>query len=95
MVHWHLHVSHGFAILSIVDKLLERALTERGRGRRFGAVCQRSSYGFPSNKFVKIWACMPYEKYPSGIDTFRGAYASIHYQLRTVSINLVSYFFAH
>ena len=33
------------------------------------AVRQRSSYGFPSNKFVNVWACTSthYEKYPSGI----------------------------
>ena len=28
-----------------------------------------SSYGFPSNKFVKVWACIRYVKYPPGIMT--------------------------
>ena len=25
-------------------------------------VCQRSSYGFHSSKFVNVWACVRYEK---------------------------------
>ena len=35
---------------------------------RLSAVCQRSSYSFPSNKFGNVWACTHYEKYLSGID---------------------------
>ena len=31
------------------------------------AVHQHTSYGIRSNKFVNVWACMHYKKYPSGI----------------------------
>ena len=41
-----------------------RSKLEVGRLR---AVHQHSFYGFPSNRFVNIWACTCYKKYPSGI----------------------------
>ena len=62
VVHWHL--SCGFPILSVVDRLLDRALTSKLEIGHLRAVRQHSSCSFPSNKFVNIWACMRYEKYP-------------------------------
>ena len=66
VVHWGL--SHGFSIWYAEDTLLDRVLWERDRGiGHLRAVCQRSYYVFPSNKFVNVWACTCYKKYISGI----------------------------
>ena len=62
-------LSHGFPISSIVERLLDRVLSEPVRSRALEAVHQCSSYNFPSNKFINVWVCTGYEKCPSGTIT--------------------------
>ena len=60
-------LSHGFPISYIVDRLLDRALSEQVRGRVLESSPSAFILRFPSNKFVNAWPYTHYENYPSEV----------------------------